>query len=95
MTMTTITADTITDRQILDLRREARNQSDDLQVAICTVALATGLADVADIDETQCAALEGIGIIPEHVGSDLVARALCADAVNEARAMDDSQVVAS
>ena len=85
MTTTTTTA-TITDRQIRTLRAEAVAAGDSLQVAICDVALATGIATIAEIEESVRADLEVLGIIPEHVGADLAARAECARVIADAAA---------
>jgi hypothetical protein len=76
----------VTDRQIRALRREANSAGDLLQVAICDIALASGIGDIAPIDETLRAELESLGIIPESVSADTVARAECARAISEARA---------
>lgn len=78
MTQTRVTADTITDEQIETLRDEASEAGDLLQVAICDVALATGLSEIADVPHEYRIELEALGIIPEHVGADVVARAECA-----------------
>ena len=86
MTTTTLT---ITDEQIESLRAEAEAAGDDLQVAICDIALATELGQIADIDETLRADLEERGIIPEHVNADVVARAECARVIAEAQAQQD------
>ena len=82
MTTTYATAETITTRQIRALRREAAAAGDMMQVAICNVALADGLGDIAEIDESVRGDLESVGIIPEHVGADVAARQMCADAIN-------------
>ena len=68
----------ITDEQIEALRAEAAAAGDMVQVAICDVALASGLADVAEIPHETRAPLEAIGIIPEHVDADVRARGECA-----------------
>jgi hypothetical protein len=72
-----ITADTITDRQIWALRDEAAAAGDEAQVIICDIALTFGLADMIDPGEHR-AALEALGIIPEHIDADVRARAECA-----------------
>jgi hypothetical protein len=77
ITEPTITADTITDRQIWALRDEAAAAGDEAQVIICDIALASGLADMIDPGEHR-AALRALGIIPEHVDADVRARAECA-----------------
>ncbi len=77
---------TITDEQIEQLRDEAAQANDFLTVSVCNVALATGLADVAEIDEDLRSDLEAIGIIPEHIDSDVRARAECARVIAEAAA---------
>jgi len=82
----TTTATTITNRQIRTLRTEAAAAGDSLQVAICDVALATDIAAIAEIDESVRRDLEVLGIIPEHVGADLVARAECARVITDAQA---------
>lgn len=89
--MTKLTAHTITDRDIRMLCAEANHSNDDLQATICAVALAGGLGEIADV-EPHRSALETLGIIPEHVDADVRARQLCADAINNARAQDDSEV---
>ena len=80
---------TITDRQIRTLRAEAVAAGDSLQVAICDVALATGIAAIAEIDESVRGDLEVLGIIPEHVGADLAARAECARVIADAAAQGE------
>lgn len=94
MTTTTnkLTAETITTKQIRALRTEAGAAGDAVQIALCAVALASGLADVAEIDESVRSDLEALGIIPEHVGADIAARSLCADAINDAAAADTQAV---
>lgn len=80
--MTTI--ETLTDRQIRGLRREAATAGDRAMVAICDVALQ--LAEIADIDHEVRADLERLGIIPEHVDADGRARAEIARVIADAEA---------
>lgn len=79
-----MTIDTITDSQIRSLRREAAAAGDDMQVLICRIALAGGLTATVDPGEHR-AALEAIGIIPEHIDADVLARAACARVIAEAQ----------
>lgn len=65
---------TVTGRQIRALRQEAGEAGDLITVAICDVALATRLDEVAEIDESVRSDLEIMGIVPEQVGSDVAAR---------------------
>lgn len=88
ITEPTITADTITDLQIWALRDEAAAAGDEAQVIICDIALASGLADMIDPGEHR-AALEAIGIIPEHIDADLRARAECARVIAQGRPPED------
>lgn len=89
---TELNAETITDRQIEELREEAlaAHTPDLVQSSLCAVALATDLGEVAEIEESVRADLEQLGVIPEHVGADVVARGLCARAINSARAREDA-----
>lgn len=80
-----LTAETITDNQIEALERDAATSGDLAQVALCRVALASALDDIADVGD-QRNALERLGVIPEHVDADVRARKLCADAISSARA---------
>ena len=82
------TTDTITTKQIRALMAEAGEAGDLAMVAICCVALAQGLDDIADVGE-QRAALEQMGIIPEHVGARDRARAECARVIAAAEAQRD------
>jgi hypothetical protein len=70
----------ITDEQIEALRSEAAQAGDTLQVALCDVALASGLTDMAEVGEHR-AELETLGVVPEHVDADVKARKLCAQAI--------------
>lgn len=83
------TIDTITDDQIETLRDEAGAAGDLVQVAICDVALAGGLAEIAEIPHETRAALEALGIIPEHIDADVRARAECARVIADAEAQQD------
>lgn len=74
------------DDDIRALRAEAAKAGDLLQVALCDVALATGLTEIAEIPHSQRAPLERLGIVPEHTDADLKARRLCLAAMAEARA---------
>jgi hypothetical protein len=74
----------VTDYQIETLRNEAAQAGDTLQVALCDVALASGLTDMAEVGEHR-AELETLGIVPEHIDADVRARELCAQAVANAR----------
>jgi hypothetical protein len=88
-----LTAATITDDKIEQLREEAVGR-DDLQVALCDLALHDESADLTvtpEIDESLRAGLESLGVIPEHVGCTDVARQRCADAINAARAQEDTR----
>jgi len=84
MTKTT-TALTITDEQIEALRQEAGQAGDCLQVMVCDIALADGLTEIVDPGRHR-SALEALGIIPEHIGADMQARAECASVIAEAEA---------
>lgn len=70
---------TVTRKQIHTLRTEAREAGDEITVAICDVALAAWLGEIAVIDESVRSDLERLGIVPEHVGADLAARAKIAE----------------
>lgn len=83
--MTTI--DTLTDDQIEALRAESVAAGDLLMTAICDVALLGELDRIADVDE-QRAALEAMGIIPEHVGADVIARREIARVIADAEAQE-------
>jgi hypothetical protein len=76
---------TVTNHQIKQLRREAASAGDTVQVLICRIALASGLTDVVD-PGTHRDALEAIGIIPEHIDADVMARAECARVIADAQA---------
>ena len=95
--MNTTTAETITNKQIKTLRAEAGAAGDSITVAICAVALATRLGQVAEIDESVRADLEIMGIVPEHVGADVVARAKVAEMIAEVEAdrLHDEEINAS
>lgn len=67
------TEETLTEEQIEAFRVAAWQHRDYLAAAICEVALATGLDEIADVDE-HASELEGLGIYYTHVGADLVAR---------------------
>lgn len=82
MTTTTETIE-ITDEQIEALMTEAAEDGDDLQVIICRIALATGLDETVDPGEHR-SALEALGIIPEHIDADCVARDECARVIADA-----------
>lgn len=84
--MTATAAATTTNRQIRALRQEAGEAGDLITVAICDVALATRLGQVAEIDESVRSDLEIMGIVPEHVGADVEARAKVAEMIAEAEA---------
>ena len=73
--------DNITDTQIHSLRREALAHGDDLMALVCSIALAGALTEYVDPGDHR-AALEALGIIPEHIDADLRARAECARAIN-------------
>lgn len=75
----------ITDEQIETLRSEAAQAGDTLQVALCDVALASGLTYIAEVGEHR-AELETLGVVPEHVDADVRARELCAQAIADAQA---------
>jgi hypothetical protein len=75
----------VTDYQIETLRSEAAQAGDTLQVALCDVALASGLTDMAEVGEHR-AELEALGAVPEHVDADVKARELCAKAIADAQA---------
>lgn len=92
-TTTYTTPETITDEQIETLRSEAAAAGDLLMVDICTIALVSGLADIAKIRPEHRADLEQLGIIPEHVDADVRARAECARVIAEAEAMIDDEPV--
>jgi hypothetical protein len=78
--------DEITDEQIEQLRTEAAQAGDMAMVAICDVALAQHLDEIADVDDSVRSALEAKGIIPEHVNADVLARAECERVIRAARA---------
>jgi len=82
---------TITDSQIRALESEAAKAGDILQVAICRIALATGLTEIADLSDLPHvrADLERMGIVPEHIWADDRARAECARVMDDAAAMMD------
>ena len=82
MDTTTNPAETLTDDMIRWLQDEAMRHGDDLLMAVCDVALA-GWAETAEIDERQRGALEALGVVPEHVGSDDIARAICASVIRD------------
>jgi len=69
--------DEITDEQIAQLRAEAAQAGDLVMTAICDVALASQLDEIAEIDGSVRSELERRGIIPERVGADVLARAEC------------------
>jgi len=78
-----LTAETITDDKIEQLREEAIGR-DDLQVALCDLALHDDSADMSaapEIDESLRSKLEQLGVIPEHVDCTGRARQRCADAM--------------
>ncbi len=85
MMTTAITAETITNRQIRNLRQEALAavSPDYAQADICARALSD---DTVDQDGN---------LVPYADWTLEEARQACADAVNAARAMDDSQAVSS
>jgi hypothetical protein len=74
----------VTDEQIEILRSEASQAGDTLQVALCDVALASGLTDMAEVGEHRVE-LETLGIVPEHVDADVKAREFCAKAIADAQ----------
>lgn len=76
----------ITDEQIETLRDEAAQAGDLAMVAICDVALAQQLDEIAEVDDSVRGALEAKGIIPEHVNADVKARAECARVIAAAQA---------
>lgn len=79
---------TITDEQIETLSDEADAAGDATTVALCAVALATGLGETAEIEPAQRATLERLGVIPEHVGADVAAREILTRQIAAARAME-------
>lgn len=83
-----LTAETITASQIRQLRAEALAcpVSDTRMIDICDVALADH--ETANDDGDPMVDPDGDPITRTE------ARALCADAINDARAMDDSRVTA-
>lgn len=64
----------VTGEQIEALMAEAGVAGDELQVAVCLVAL--GRDDERVLAQRR--GLERLGIIPEHVGADISAAAECA-----------------
>lgn len=74
----------VDDEQIEALRAEAGEAGDLLHVALCNVALAGVLGEIADVGD-QHGALVAMGIIPEHVDADVRARAACATAIRAAQ----------
>jgi hypothetical protein len=87
-TMDKLTAEAVTDDQILSLRHEAWLAGDTLQVALCNVALDSDLEAIAEIG-AQRVALERLGVVPGLADADRRARQLCADAINATRAQAD------
>lgn len=81
--MTQTTTETLTRKQIRALRQEAGTAGDAITVSICDVALAERPGQIAEIDESTRADLEIMGIVPEHVGADVVARAKIAEMIAE------------
>jgi hypothetical protein len=76
----------ITDDEIMELRREAAEAGDMLQVALCHIALCDFDADFYSYVGKNSAReirreLETRGIIPEHVGAAVLAREECEKAV--------------
>lgn len=78
----TLTAETITVSQIKALREEAKAASDSRLVDVCDVALASLESD--NVDGTPLEDSDG------NPQTRSEARALVAEMINEARAMDDS-----
>lgn len=79
-----LTAETITTKQIRALREEATKVGDDRQVDYCNVALAAHRRDNAD----------GSPLVWPWNGQPAdrdVAREVCADAINEAAAVDTDE----
>ena len=85
------TIDTITDEQIKQLMTEAGAAGDLMQVAVCRVALATALHEIADIDDIEGAwsHLESIGIYAARVDASDLARAECVRVIRDAEAQND------
>ena len=77
---------TVTDRQIRALLSEAGTAGDSLQCAICHIALEEWDTEEDDLDSDDRRALERLGIIPEHIGSDVAAQAECARVIAAAAA---------
>lgn len=67
----------ITNKQIRILRSEAVNAGDNVQVALCDIALASALGEIPEVDEEVREALESLGVVPERVNADVIARKLC------------------
>ncbi len=65
----------VSDEQIEAMMTEAGEAGDELQVALCLVALER--TDDERVQE-QRRGLERMGVIPEHVGAEVRARGLCA-----------------
>jgi hypothetical protein len=80
--MTKLTAETITIRQIRDLRAEAEEYSDYHQVDWCDLALAAH--ETSDADGHHLQSPDG-----DRAVTRTEARQICADAINAARAQAD------
>jgi len=72
----------VTNNQIHKLRDDGIVAGDDLQIAICDVAL-TAWPEIAEVGEHR-AALEMLGIYPALVDSDVVAQHVCARVIADA-----------
>lgn len=88
------TEESLTDEQIETLLAEAERARDYLAAAICAVALASHLDEIADVGEHR-ADLEALGIIPEHVDADVHARREVARMIREAEVQMGAPGVAS
>lgn len=78
---TTLTSETITDRQIRSLRTEARAVPDGRMAALCALALDDDISDEDGCDDGHWMAIRDLSVQD--------ARQRCADAINAARAQAD------
>jgi len=76
-------ATSVTEEQIEDLMRAAGQAGDEVQVAVCLVALGREEDELVD---AQRGPLERLGIIPEHIDADVRAQAKCAEVIADAAA---------
>lgn len=84
----TTTTQTITDEQIEALRAKAEAAGDDLQIAVCAVAIEEADADgrIAAIPDGTREGLAELGIYRGHIDAAFCARRECARVIAAAQA---------